>query len=303
MRRPVSAAGASTFMRTIRRSRPCRASSTWRTRLSQRQARASSTSTSAASATRISSIPSSGMGLIDDITVTVIAPSGLEADGLDTAVSVLGRDRGLALIESRPGVAALIVQRTSAGTTVVDVVAISVMIAARQARTFDFTSRELNFNSLTIVQSASGPTAINAAASKNGGVYESGLVDQEAGDQRRQNPGDVADEVVDAGPQTDLPRGAQLWRITSRLPVARPTRHPPTISATATPGVLTRAAGISSSPVRNATVTTPFRARVSLHLVESADRRASRQSVRWRRTRSRAAPRRCRRAESSVRVP
>ena len=62
--------------------------------------------------------PSSGMGLVDDITVTVIAPHGLDADGLDTAVSVLGADRGLALIESRPGAAALIIQRTSAGTTV-----------------------------------------------------------------------------------------------------------------------------------------------------------------------------------------
>jgi thiamine biosynthesis lipoprotein len=62
--------------------------------------------------------PSSGMGLVDDITVTVIAPNGLESDGLDTAVSVLGPARGLALIESRPGAAALITQRTSAGTTV-----------------------------------------------------------------------------------------------------------------------------------------------------------------------------------------
>jgi thiamine biosynthesis lipoprotein len=63
--------------------------------------------------------PSSGMGLVDDITVTVIAPSGLDADGLDTAVSVVGPERGLALIESRPHVAALIVQRTSAGAKVV----------------------------------------------------------------------------------------------------------------------------------------------------------------------------------------
>ena len=63
--------------------------------------------------------PSSGMGITDDITVTVIAPSGLEADGLDTAVSVVGPERGLALIESRPGVAALIVQRTNAATNVV----------------------------------------------------------------------------------------------------------------------------------------------------------------------------------------
>jgi thiamine biosynthesis lipoprotein len=59
--------------------------------------------------------PSSGMGLVDDITVTVIAPHGLEADGLDTAISVLGAGRGLALIESRPGAAALIVQRVASG--------------------------------------------------------------------------------------------------------------------------------------------------------------------------------------------
>ena len=62
--------------------------------------------------------PSSGMGLTEDITVTVIAPTGLESDGLDTAVSLLGPDRGLALIESRPRVAALIVQRRSDGAKV-----------------------------------------------------------------------------------------------------------------------------------------------------------------------------------------
>ena len=62
--------------------------------------------------------PSSRMGLVNDIKVTVIARHGIDADGLDTAVSVLGADRGLALIESRPETAALIVQRTNAGTTV-----------------------------------------------------------------------------------------------------------------------------------------------------------------------------------------
>ena len=62
--------------------------------------------------------PSTGMGLADDITVTVIARHGLESDGLDTAVSVLGADRGLALIESRPDAAGLIIRRSSAGTTV-----------------------------------------------------------------------------------------------------------------------------------------------------------------------------------------
>jgi thiamine biosynthesis lipoprotein len=62
--------------------------------------------------------PASRMGLEDDITVTVIARHGLDADGLDTAVSVLGADRGLRLIESRADTAALIIERTSAGTTV-----------------------------------------------------------------------------------------------------------------------------------------------------------------------------------------
>ena len=57
------------------------------------------------------------MGLVSDITVTVIARHGLDADGLDTAVSVLGADRGLALVESH-GAAALVVQRTGASTTV-----------------------------------------------------------------------------------------------------------------------------------------------------------------------------------------
>jgi FAD:protein FMN transferase len=62
--------------------------------------------------------PSSSTGLVDDVSVTVIAPHGLDADGLDTAVSVLGAEKGLRLIESRPEAAALIVQRTAAGTTV-----------------------------------------------------------------------------------------------------------------------------------------------------------------------------------------
>jgi thiamine biosynthesis lipoprotein len=56
--------------------------------------------------------PSSRSGLVEDLTVTVIARRGLEADGLDTAVSVLGIERGLALIESRQGAAAVIIRGT-----------------------------------------------------------------------------------------------------------------------------------------------------------------------------------------------
>ncbi len=61
--------------------------------------------------------PASGMGLVNDITVTVVAPHGLYADGLDTAVSVLGVERGLALVESRRA-AAFVIQRSGANTTV-----------------------------------------------------------------------------------------------------------------------------------------------------------------------------------------
>jgi thiamine biosynthesis lipoprotein len=61
--------------------------------------------------------PASGMGLVDDLTVTVIAKNGLLADGLDTAISVVGTDRGLALVESYPDAAALIVHRTASGLT------------------------------------------------------------------------------------------------------------------------------------------------------------------------------------------
>jgi len=59
--------------------------------------------------------PRSRMGLTEDLTVTVIARNGLAADGLDTAISVLGVEKGLALIESRADAVALIVRRTPAG--------------------------------------------------------------------------------------------------------------------------------------------------------------------------------------------
>jgi len=61
---------------------------------------------------------SSGIGVAGDMSVTVVAPHGLEADGLDTAASVLGAERGLALIESHPNAAALIIEHASTGTRV-----------------------------------------------------------------------------------------------------------------------------------------------------------------------------------------
>jgi FAD:protein FMN transferase len=53
--------------------------------------------------------PKTGVGLTDHSLVTVVAPRGLTSDPLSTAVSVLGPEKGLKLIEATPGAAALIV--------------------------------------------------------------------------------------------------------------------------------------------------------------------------------------------------
>ena len=77
--------------------------------------------------------PATRTGLTDDITVTVVAPHGLDADGLDTAASVLGVEKGLALIESRPEAAALIVHRTQDRTRLVPSTRFKALAAAQTA--------------------------------------------------------------------------------------------------------------------------------------------------------------------------
>ena len=62
--------------------------------------------------------PKTGLGLTDRRSVTVIAPEGLLADGLDTTACVLGREQGLALVESYPGASALFIQITPTGPVV-----------------------------------------------------------------------------------------------------------------------------------------------------------------------------------------
>ena len=54
--------------------------------------------------------PRTGLGLTDHSNVTVIAPDGITADALASAVSVLGPEAGLKLIESTPDTAAFIVR-------------------------------------------------------------------------------------------------------------------------------------------------------------------------------------------------
>jgi FAD:protein FMN transferase len=53
--------------------------------------------------------PRTGWGVEGRSSVTVIAPSGIEADGLDSAISVWGPEKGLKLVEDSKGAAALIV--------------------------------------------------------------------------------------------------------------------------------------------------------------------------------------------------
>jgi thiamine biosynthesis lipoprotein len=59
--------------------------------------------------------PKTGLGVVDRSSVTVVAPDGATADALDTAVYVLGPERGLPLVESTSGAAALIVRSTPEG--------------------------------------------------------------------------------------------------------------------------------------------------------------------------------------------
>ena len=78
--------------------------------------------------------PTSRLGLVDDITVTVVARHGIHADGLDTAMGVLGIDRGLAMIERDPEAAALVVLRKGGATTARASSRMRALIAEQKAR-------------------------------------------------------------------------------------------------------------------------------------------------------------------------
>ncbi len=62
--------------------------------------------------------PATGLGLTTPITVTVIAAKGIDADCLATAISVLGPQRGLTLIEGHPNASALILTRENGHSVV-----------------------------------------------------------------------------------------------------------------------------------------------------------------------------------------
>src|SRR5262249_12489957 len=48
--------------------------------------------------------PKTGLGLVGRMSVTVIAPKGIQSDSLTKTVCVLGPEKGLALLERQPGV-------------------------------------------------------------------------------------------------------------------------------------------------------------------------------------------------------
>jgi thiamine biosynthesis lipoprotein len=64
--------------------------------------------------------PRTGLGLVGRVSVSVVAPNGTLSDPLATAVCVLGRDKGLALIDKLDGTAALFVRGTDQGEEVVE---------------------------------------------------------------------------------------------------------------------------------------------------------------------------------------
>jgi thiamine biosynthesis lipoprotein len=59
--------------------------------------------------------PHTGIGLTEPVVVTIIARRGVDADSLATAVSVLGRERGLNFIDKTNSAAALLVKKTANG--------------------------------------------------------------------------------------------------------------------------------------------------------------------------------------------
>jgi FAD:protein FMN transferase len=64
--------------------------------------------------------PRTGIGVRGQSSVTVVARRGTDSDGLATAVSVLGAERGFRLIEATPGAAALMLRKTASGFALIE---------------------------------------------------------------------------------------------------------------------------------------------------------------------------------------
>lgn len=75
--------------------------------------------------------PKTGLGITRRISVTVIASRGMTADGLDSAIAILGREQGLKLLEETPGVSGRIIEQTQAGSNMVQTAAFAKYLAIR----------------------------------------------------------------------------------------------------------------------------------------------------------------------------
>jgi thiamine biosynthesis lipoprotein len=64
--------------------------------------------------------PRTGIGLTERLQVSIIAPHAMQTDAFDTAVSVMGIERGLALIETQPQMAGVLVQKRQGQPEVVE---------------------------------------------------------------------------------------------------------------------------------------------------------------------------------------
>jgi thiamine biosynthesis lipoprotein len=60
--------------------------------------------------------PATGLGMTNQIQSTIIGPNATITDGLDTPITILGVQRGLALIDSQPKLAALIITHDTNGS-------------------------------------------------------------------------------------------------------------------------------------------------------------------------------------------
>jgi FAD:protein FMN transferase len=59
--------------------------------------------------------PKTGLGLTRRVSVTVIAPTGLLSDGLDSAAAILGPEKGRKLLETTPGISSRFIELTNDG--------------------------------------------------------------------------------------------------------------------------------------------------------------------------------------------
>jgi len=64
--------------------------------------------------------PKTGLGMNCRRSVTVVAPNGTTSDWMDTAVYVLGSERGMKMIDGEIGISALFMERTAEGVTRVE---------------------------------------------------------------------------------------------------------------------------------------------------------------------------------------